>query len=404
MNTAQTGTGALAGWRVVDLSRILGGPLCGQILGDHGAEVIKVEPPHGDDTRGWGPPFQDGESAYYTGLNRNKRSISLDLSRAQGREVLLRLLEGADVLLENFKIGTMEGWGLGYEEVLKERFPRLIYCRISGFGADGPYGGLPGYDGVAQALSGLMSVNGTPQSGPTRIGVALVDQGTGMMAAIAVLAAAQERTRSGLGQFIEATLFDTGVSLLHPYAYNWFMSNKPPVLTGNEHANVVPYNKFETATGPIFLTAANDRQFRRLCHEIGEPDLAEDARFLSNADRVANRAALAEALAGALEDRNGEAVCKALLAAGIAAGPVLDTPAVLNHPHTRHRDMVVEIDGYRGTGIPVKLSRTPGSVRRAPPRFGDSGRAVLAEAGYGAAEIEALVEAGVLVETRRTLT
>ena len=404
LNTAQTGTGALAGWRVVDLSRILGGPLCGQILGDHGAEVIKVEPPHGDDTRGWGPPFQDGESAYYTGLNRNKRSISLDLSRAQGREVLLRLLEGADVLLDNFKIGTMEGWGLGYEEVLKERFPRLIYCRISGFGADGPYGGLPGYDGVAQALSGLMSVNGTPQSGPTRIGVALVDQGTGMMAAIAVLAAAQERTRSGLGQFIEATLFDTGVSLLHPYAYNWFMSNKPPVLTGNEHANVVPYNKFETATGPIFLTAANDRQFRRLCHEIGEPDLAEDARFLSNADRVANRAALAEALAGALEDRNGEAVCKALLAVGIAAGPVLDTPAVLNHPHTRHRDMVVEIDGYRGTGIPVKLSRTPGSVRRAPPRFGDSGRAVLAEAGYGAAEIEALVEAGVLVETRRTLT
>lgn len=401
MTAAGESPGALAGWRVIDLSRVLGGPLCTQILGDHGADVIKIEPPQGDETRTWGPPFQDGESAYYVGINRNKRSLALDLSRPQGRDVLLRLLDGADALIENFKTGTMERWGLGYAEVLKQRFPRLIYCRISGFGGDGPYGGLPGYDGIGQALSGLMSVNGTPESGPTRIGVAVVDMATGMMAAIAMLAAAAERASSGLGQFIETTLFDTAVSLIHPQVQNWFMSRQPPALTGNAHANVAPYDKFLTLSGPIFVAANNDRQFRELCAELAAPKLAGDPRFKTNADRVVHCAALTAALEPLVAAREGEALCRALLARTVPAAPILDVPTMLGHPLTKHRDMVVERGAYRGTGIPIKFGRTPGSVRRTPPRFGADGRAVLAEAGFSAEEIEALAKAGVVVEERR---
>ena len=401
MTDAGDSPGALAGWRVIDLSRVLGGPLCTQILGDHGADVIKIEPPQGDETRTWGPPFQDGESAYYVGINRNKRSLALDLSRPQGRDVLMRLLDGADALIENFKTGTMERWGLGYADVLKQRFPRLIYCRISGFGADGPYGGLPGYDGIGQALSGLMSVNGTPESGPTRIGIAVVDMATGMMAAIAMLAAAAERAGSGLGQFVETTLFDTGVSLVHPQVQNWFMSRQSPALVGNAHANVAPYDKFLTGSGPIFVAANNDRQFRELCAELAAPELAGDPRFKTNADRVVHCAALTAALEPLIAAREGEALCRALLARTVPAAPILDVPTMLGHPHTKHRDVVVEHGAYRATGIPIKFERTPGSVRRLPPRFGADGRAVLAEAGYSAEEIEALAQAGVVVEERR---
>ena len=265
MTEKENSGGALAGWRVVDLSRVLGGPLCTQILGDHGADVIKVEPPQGDETRTWGPPFQDGESAYYTGINRNKRSIGLDLSRPEGRDIVLRLLEGADVLIENFRIGTMERWGLGYKEVLEAKFPALIYCRISGFGADGPLGALPGYDGVAQALSGLMSVNGTPESGPVRVGVAAVDLSTALNATIAILAAAAERSRSGRGQFVEATLYDTGISLLHPQITNWFMSNKPPQLVGNAHPSVTPYDRFRNQDSARLRRGAQRAAVRPAC-------------------------------------------------------------------------------------------------------------------------------------------
>ena len=401
MTTNENSGGALAGWRVVDLSRVLGGPLCTQILGDHGAEVIKVEPPQGDETRTWGPPFQDGESAYYTGINRNKRSIGLDLARPEGRDIVLRLLEGADVLIENFRIGTMERWGLGYKEVLEAKFPALIYCRISGFGADGPLGALPGYDGVAQALSGLMSVNGTPESGPVRVGVAAVDLSTALNATIAILAAAAERARSGRGQFVEATLYDTGISLLHPQIANWFMSNKPPQLVGNAHPSVAPYDRFETKTAPIFVAALNERQFGRLCRELGAPEIADDARFASNADRVANREAMYEKLLPLFARADGEALFRTLLESGVPAASINDVPTALNHPHTRHREMVVELDGYRGAGIPAKLQRTPGSVRRVPPRYSSDGREILAEFGYRPDEIEALAEGGVLVEERR---
>jgi crotonobetainyl-CoA:carnitine CoA-transferase CaiB-like acyl-CoA transferase len=400
MNEASSG--ALAGIKVIDLTRVLGGPYCTQMLGDHGAEIIKIEPPQGDETRTWGPPFHGDAASYFIGVNRNKRGIVLDLSKPQGREVLFRLLDGADVLIENFKTGTLERWGMGYEGVLRARFPRLIHCRVSGFGADGPLGGYPGYDAVVQGMAGLMSVNGEPDGAPVRVGVPVVDLATGMNATIAILMAVIERTRSGKGQFVEATLYDSAIALLHPHLANFFLNGKPPVRTGNAHSNVSPYDQFRTGTKRIFLGIGNDRQFARLCAEIGHPELATDPRFKSNGDRVTNRAALRVVLEAALATVDGEALTTKLLEQGVPAGPVLEVPDVAAHPHTRHRLMVVEKDGYRGTGNPIKLSRTPASVRRLPPQFGAATREVLGEAGYSASEIEALIAAGVAIaETRK---
>src|SRR5271165_656099 len=269
--------GALAGLKVVDLSRVLGGPFCTQILGDHGADVLKVEPPVGDETRTWGPPFQDGTAAYFIGVNRNKRGIVLDLTSEEGRMALLGLLEGADVMIENFKTGTLEKWGIG-GEALRERFPRLIHCRISGFGADGPLGGMPGYDAAIQAMSGLMSVNGepAPEGGPTRIGVPVVDLVTGLNACIGILMALHERESSGRGQLVEAALFDCAISLLHPHLANYFLAGTEPKRYGNAHPNVVPYDTFATRTTPLFLAVGNNGQFRKLCEQLGCPELAQD--------------------------------------------------------------------------------------------------------------------------------
>src|SRR5258708_35421332 len=284
-------TGGEDGKKVIDLWGLPGGPYGTQMLGDHGAEVIKVEPPQGDETRSWGPPFQGDAASYFIGVNRNKRGIVLDLSKPQGREVLFRLVETADVLVENFKTGTLEKWGIGYEDVLKTRFPRLIHCRVSGFGADGPLGGYPGYDAVVQGMAGLMSVNGEPDGAPVRVGVPVVDLATGMNATIAILMAVIELARSGKGQFVEATLYDSAIALLHPHFANFFLSGKPPVRTGNAHSNVSPYDQFQTGTKHIFLGIGNDRQFARLCTEIGRPELAADPRFTSNGDRVTHRPA-----------------------------------------------------------------------------------------------------------------
>ncbi len=391
--------GALVGLKVIDLSRVLGGPYCTQMLGDHGADVIKIEPPQGDETRGWGPPFLGDAASYYIGINRNKRGMALDLSRPEAREVLFRLLAGADVMIENFKTGTLERWGMGYDAVLKERFPRLIHCRVSGFGADGPLGGYPGYDAAIQGMSGLMSLNGEAEGDPLRVGVPVVDIATGLKATIAILLALQERARSGQGQFVEATLYDSAVALLHPYAANWFLSQKPPKRTGNAHPNVAPYDQFRTKTKRIFLAIGNNRQFARFCAEIGRPELAEDARFRNNADRVTNRAALRRELEAGLAALDGEALTTRLLDRGVPCGTVLDLPDVLAHPHTRHRKMIYESGEYRAVGNPVKLSRTPASLRRTPPRFGAANREVLAEAGYSATEIDALIKAGVVAET-----
>ncbi|GGG40586.1 CoA transferase [Caldovatus sediminis] len=393
--------GALAGLKVIDLTRVLGGPYCTMILADHGAEVIKLEPPQGDETRDWGPPFHEGDASYFLGVNRNKRSVGLDLSKPAGREVLLRLLEGADVLIENFKPGSMEKWGLGYEEVLSRRFPRLIHCRVSGFGADGPLGGFPGYDAILQAMTGLMSINGTETSGPTRLGNPVVDLATGLYSAIAILMALHERERSGRGQFCDMTLHDCGMALLHPHAANYFLSGKRPVPTGNPHPNLVPYSKFRTRTCEIFIAAGNDPAFRRLCEFLGMPEVARDPRFATNGARVANRAALTEILERRFAGEDGHELTRRMLEAGLPAGPVLHVDEAMAAPHTAHREMVAEIGWYRALGTPIKLSRTPGGARSAPPRFNEHGREVLARHGFSEAEIEALARAGVVVERRR---
>lgn len=394
--------GALAGLKVIDLSRVLAGPYCTQILADHGAEVIKVEPPQGDDTRDWGPPYnEEGLSAYYSGVNRNKQAIALDLAKPEGKAVLLRLLEDADVLIENFKAGSMRKWGLGYEEVLRDRFPRLIYCAITGFGEHGPMGGFPGYDAAVQAFSGLISINGSPESGQMRMGIPLVDIGTGLYATIGILLAAQARQRSGRGQRVDATLFDTGVALMHPHAANYFMSGKAPKLTGNHHPNVAPYSLYQTKKGDVFLAIGNDRQFRLLCEVVGRPELARDPRFRTNGDRLQNRAAMEDALVAAFRNYTAEEISSALLKAGAPAGAALSVPEVMEHPHTEARKMTVRLDGYRGTGIPVKLGATPGAVRSKPPTFGAGTRAVLARHGFSEAEIDRLIAERVALTERQ---
>ena len=375
------------------------------ILADHGATVTKVEPPQGDETRDWGPPFLDrGEGArdasYFLGVNRNKSGISLDLAKPEGRAVLLRLLEGADVLIENFKPGGMEAWGLGYD-ALAPQFPRLIHARISGFGADGPLGGLPGYDAVVQAMTGLMTINGSEGTGPLRMGTPLVDMGTGLYAATAILMALYERQRSGQGQFIDMTLHDVGLTLLHSASANYLLSGVPPRRHGNAHPNIAPYDIFPTASGPIFIAGGNDGQFRKLLTLLGRGDLIEDARFATNADRVAHRAVLNGLITEALAAEDGEAIALRLIEAGVPAGPVRPVDEALSSPHAAHREMVVEQDGIRMVGTPIKFSRTPGGVASAPPRFGQDTKAVLEAHGFDADEIAALIEAGAIRTTRR---
>ncbi len=298
-------TRALEGMKVIDLSRVLGGPYCTQMLADHGADVIKVEPPQGDETREWGPPFEHGLSGYFASLNRNKRSIALDLSKDEGRSVLMRMLETADVVIENFKVGTMERWGIG-PEALQDRFPQLVHARITGFGSGGPLGGMPGYDGAVQAWSGLLSVNGDPETGPVRVGVSIVDMVTGLNTAIGILMAVEERHRSGLGQFLEVTLYDAALSILLPYPHNWFMTDRPPKMMGNRSPNIAPYDLFPTAGHQLFLAVGNDRQFRRLCDELNQPEIADDPRFATNTDRLSHQDELRAALEVLLADKDGE--------------------------------------------------------------------------------------------------
>jgi crotonobetainyl-CoA:carnitine CoA-transferase CaiB-like acyl-CoA transferase len=387
--------GALEGLKVVDLSRVLGGPYCAQMLGDHGADVIKVEPPQGDETRLWGPPFdQEGISAYFSGINRNKRTVALDLSKPAGREVLTKLLETADVLIENFKTGTMEKWGIGYDE-LSKKFPRLVHARVSGFGADGPLGGFPGYDAMVQASAGLVSVNGAPEAGPVRIGVPVVDLSTGMNACIGILMALYERNRSGKGQFIDATLYDSAVALHQPHAPNYFMAGMKPKLYGNSHGNLAPYANFPTKGRNIVIGAGNDGQFRKLTQMLGKPELADDPRFKTNKDRVAHRDALEAELRALTKDRDGEPFSNELMQNGVPSGAVMEVPDVMEHPHTRHRKMVWEKDGWRNVGNPVKLTRTPPAPRSKPRIFGADTKAVLAELGYSAADIDKLLASGV---------
>lgn len=388
--------GSLEGIKVVDLSRVLGGPYCSQILADHGAEVVKVEPPHGDETRGWGPPFIDDVAAYFAALNRNKQGVALDLTTDAGRGILLDLLAEADVLVENFKPGTLQRWNLDYTDVLAPRFPGLIHCAISGFGPTGPLGGLPGYDAIIQAMAGLMSVNGEPDGEALRVGVPVVDMVTGMNAALGILMALHERATSGQGQSLDISLYDSGVSFLHPHLANFFANGATPKRTGNAHPNIAPYATYQTGDDPIFLAVGNNRQFAKLCELLGAPDIADDSRFANNACRCNNRQALRECLETLLAEHSCAELAQTLIHAGVPAGPVQDVVAVAEHPHTRHRHMVVDIGEYRGTGSPIKLSRTPPTYRSPPPALGGDSRAVMTQLGIDATTQEQLIASGVI--------
>ncbi|TWB86066.1 crotonobetainyl-CoA:carnitine CoA-transferase CaiB-like acyl-CoA transferase [Bradyrhizobium macuxiense] len=361
-------SGALDGIRIIDLSRVLSGPFCTQILADHGASVLKVEPPSGDETRTWGPPFNGGTASYYRGVNRNKFGVSLDLSTECGKERLLTLLKDADVLVENFKTGSMDRWGLGYAR-LSHEFPRLIYCNISGFGADGPLGGLPGYDAAVQAMSGIMSINGEAGGPPTRVGIPIIDLVTGFNSAIGILLALQDRSRSGLGQLVNVSLFDSALSILHPHAANYFASGANPSRTGNAHPNIAPYDVFPTLTVPIFLAVGNDRQFRTLCDVLSDSELASDPRFGGNKARSINREELKERLIALMSTHRGEELSVRLMKAGVPASGVLGVSAALQHAHTSHSEMIVDLEEYRGIASPIKLRRTSPTYRMPPPKF-----------------------------------
>ncbi len=360
--------GALAGLKVVDLSRVLAGPYATQMLGDHGADVLKVEAPGGDETRRWGPPFVGDTAAYFMGVNRNKRGLVLDLNTPEGQQALAGLMAGADVMIENFKKGTLEKWGFDRER-LERDFPHLIHCRITGYGDDGPYGGLPGYDAALQAMSGMMSINGETGGRALRVGIPVCDLVTGLNAVIGILMAVRERETSGKGQLVDVSLLDAGLAMLHPHSANFLATGKVPGRTGNAHPNITPYDTYETATGPVFLAVGSDRQFAKLCEMIGAPGVAADRRFASNADRCAHRAELKTHLEQALAGFEVETLAAELNRAGVPAAPVLDLSQALNHPQTEARGMVWEQGGYRSVGSPVHLSRTPARLRRGPPKL-----------------------------------
>ncbi|WP_024792936.1 CaiB/BaiF CoA transferase family protein [Tomitella biformata] len=372
-------SGALTDLRIVDLSRVLAGPLCAQMLSDHGADVIKVEPPAGDETREWGPPFvKPGHSAYFDGLNRNKRNISIDLRMEAGQKLLRTMLAEADVLVENFKAGTLERWGLS-DEVIATEFPRLIHCRITGYGVTGPLGGAPGYDAIMQAMSGLMSINGEADGQAMRIGIPLVDIITSLNAMNGILMAVHVREKTGRGQLVDLALLDNAVSILHPHAGKWFATGMPPERTGVAHPTICPYETFYCADGPFFIGTGNDRQFRSLVAALDADDLLDDGRFITNSDRLAHSAELRKILGDLVSRWQRDDLADALRAAGVPSGAVNDVGEALNMPQVRHRDMVVELDGYRGVGIPVKLSESPGSVRFGPRARGADTEALLAE-------------------------
>jgi crotonobetainyl-CoA:carnitine CoA-transferase CaiB-like acyl-CoA transferase len=389
------GRGPLEGIRVVDVSRVLAGPFCTMILGDLGAEVIKVEAPGGsDDTRGWGPPYAAGESAYYLCTNRNKRGITLDLKKEEGKRIFLRLIREADVLVENFKVGTLARMGLAPERLRKIN-PRLVVAEITGFGQTGPFSSLPGYDFIIQALGGLMSITGSEESGPMKVGVAIVDVLAGLYAALGILAALHERKRSGEGQIVDTALLDVCVASLVNVASNYLVGGKVAKRLGNAHPNIVPYQSFRAADQEMVIAVGNDRQFAKLAEVLGRPELAKDERFATNPNRLSHREELTEALQRVFERRPAREWIERLQEAGIPCAPIQRIDQVFDHPQVRAREMVVEMphpsaEKVRLVGSPIKLSRTPVTYRRHPPLVGEHTREILRELGYSEEEIEKL--------------
>jgi succinate---hydroxymethylglutarate CoA-transferase len=364
--------GALEGLRVLDLTRILAGPLCAQILGDMGADVIKVEPPGtGDDTRSWGPPFTGGESAYFLGVNRNKRSVTLNMATKAGQEILAQLIKRSDVLVENFKVGTLEKWGFG-NDWLEQNAPRLIRCSITGYGSSGPDAGLPGYDFILQAESGLMSICGEADGTPTKYGVAIVDIVTGLYACNNVLGALAARDRTGRGQHVEVCLYDSGIAMLANVASNYLVSGRDARRFGNGHPTIVPYTTYPTADGTIAVAVGNDGQFVRFAETVGHPEWARDPRFAKVPDRVVNREAIDSAIADALKADRTESWITRLRAVGVPCGPINTVAEALNDPHTLARDMVRTVrhataGDLKLVGIPFQMNGTPATIRRPPP-------------------------------------
>lgn len=386
--------GALAGLRVIDLTRVLAGPLCTMMLGDMGADVLKVEPPGGDDTRTWGPPFAGGEAAYFLGANRNKRSITLNMAAPAGQKVLARLIAGADVLIDNFKLGTLAKWG--FTDVwFEEHAPRLVRAQITGYGSTGPKAAQPGYDFVLQAESGLMSICGAPDGGPTKYGVAIVDVCTGMLACNAILAALNARHATGKGQKVEVSLYESSLAMLVNVASNYLVAGRDGGRFGNGHASIVPYTTYRARNRTIALAVGNDGQFARAAAVLGHPEWAQDPKFSNNQGRVANREELDGAINAALAQDDGEAWVIKLQAAGVPSGLINTVAQALDDPHTAARQMVETvrhptIGDLQMVGIPFKFSDTPASVRRPPPLLGEHTEEVLAGLGLTAEEISAM--------------
>lgn len=385
---------------VVDLTRALAGPYCTMMLADLGARVIKVEMPGGgDDTRGWGPPFVNGESAYFMSINRNKQSVTLNLKHRRGPDLLRRLIARADVVVENFRPGTMERLGLGYAAV-HESAPRLVYCSISGFGQTGPYRERPAYDLIMQGMGGIMSISGEPDGPPMRVGVAISDICAGMFAAYGILAALRVRDRTGQGQWVDISLLDGQVAWMTYVAANYFATGKDPRRVGQAHPNLVPYQPFATRDGFVNIAVGSEGLWQRFCEAIGLP-IAGDPRFATNAARVAHRRELLDLLGPVFAGRTTAEWVSRMLEAGVPAGPIYRMSEVMTDPQVLHREMVVRLRHPRAghitvNGTPVKLSETPGGVRTPPPVLGEHTDEILRDLGVEEADIQALRDEGVI--------
>ena len=400
--------GPLDGIKVFDLTRVLAGPHCTQILGDLGAEVIKVERPgSGDDTRGFAPPYQSDdkgeqttESAYYTGANRNKRSITINLSTPEGQALAKKLMVDCDILVENFKTGTLERYGLGYDQ-LKSEFPRLIYCSVTGFGQTGPYAARPGYDGLIQAMGGVMSLTGVPDGEPMKVAVPICDLMAGMYATVGILAAVRHQSETSEGQFIDIGMLDTHIGWLANQGMNYLATGENPDRIGNMHPNILPYQVMPTVDGYIVLSVGNDPTFERFCKLAECEELLKDERFQTNAARVSNRDFVTETLNEITKKKSSEWWLTELEKEKIGCGPINNLDQVFADPHVKARDMVVEMD-HPGMGKkpiklianPIKLSKTPPTYRKAPPLLGQHTDEILGEAGLSVDEIAKLKEDG----------
>lgn len=393
---------ALDGIRVIDFSRVLAGPYCTMLLADLGAAVIKVENPDGgDDTRRWGPPWLDGESAYFLSINRNKRSLALNLKHPRGIEIAHDLIAQADVLVENFKVGGMAQMGLGYE-ALHEKYPRLVYCSITGYGQTGPDRDRPGYDFILQAEGGLMSITGSPDGMPHKAGVAIVDVTAGLFATQAILAALRHRDQTGQGQYVDVALFDSQLAWLVNVAQNYLVSGVTPPRFGNAHPNIVPYEVFQTADGYLSLGVGNDSQYKRLCEVAEQPSLWDESRYQTNPGRVAHRAELIPLWQAVFKARTTAAWLALITPQGIPVGSINTIPDALTHPQAVAREMVQQVPREGGQDVPqlgpvAKLSETPARIQQPPPRLGEHTASILqSELGYSADEIAALKAEGVI--------